>query len=198
MKKLSVFAACFAVMLFLSTVSFAQPGVILDVNSPPTVVPELTVEAIVTDAPSPIQHTAACPCQQHTTAGQVLPFGYPPYPTAGGYPAYGIPYSYPRAARRAARLAQPPVQPYPLPAPGSVPAAPFAYAPAHPIQTPLQGTIGIGDFPPVPACPPGQPTVFYRPTPIKNFLAMLTAPRPYIGYDPYAGYPPYPGYIPPQ
>lgn len=191
MKKLSSLVSCFAAVLILNTVSFAQP----DVNAPPQSVPELTVESIIADAPCPHQHAATCPCCQ-STASQVLPFGCPPYPSIGGYPAYGVPYSYPRAARRAARLAPPQFQPYPLPAPGSVPAAPFAYAP-HTTHVPIQGTIGLGDVPAVPVCPP-QPTVFYRPTPIKNFIAMLTAPRPYIGYDPYAGYPPYPGYIPPQ
>lgn len=105
-------------------------------------------------------------------APQVLPFGYPPYPMAvDGSPAYGIPYSYPRTPRRlGSRFAPPPSQPHPLPpVPGVVPAAPVA-----------------------------QPTVVYRPTPIRNFFTLMTAPRPYLGYDPYAGYPPFPGYLPPQ
>jgi hypothetical protein len=61
---------------------------------------------------------------------------------------------------------------------------------------PLQGTLGV---PPAVAGPqPVAPTVFYRPTPVKNFVNLMTAPRPYIGYNPYAGYPPFPGYLPPQ
>lgn len=184
MKKLLVLVSCFAAVLVLGKVSFAQ--LVADAQ------PELTVEAIAADAPCP-----------HSAVPQVLPFGYPPYATVGAYPAYGVPYSYPRAARRAARMNPlPQFQPYPLPAPGAVPAAPFAYAPpmvAPPMtmgQVPqLQETLGAC---PAPACPPMQPQVFYRPTPIRNFVTMLSAPRPYIGYDPYVGYPPFPGYIPPQ
>jgi hypothetical protein len=165
MKKLLVLVSCFVVLVVLSKVSFAQS----DESAAPTPTP-LSVEAIVADAPAP---------------PQVLPFGYPPYPTVGGHPAYGIPYSYPRTQQRRflSRLAPPPYQPCPLPAPGSMPGPQ------------LQETLGA--IPPAQA-EPQKPTVYYRPTPVKNFMALITAPRPYIGYNPYAGYPPFPGYIPPQ
>ena len=182
MKRLFVPVSCFAVVLILSKISFAQPQGDALVDDPP----KLSVESITADPLGPV-------------ASQVLPFGYPPYPTVGGYPAYGIPYSYPRAPRRfAARLMGPPPQPHPLPVPGAVPGPPVP--PTFPPTImgevpPLQETLGA--IPAVPP-PPGQPTVFYRPTPFRNFMTLLTAPRPYIGYDPYAGYPPFPGYIPPQ
>ena len=102
-----------------------------------------------------------------------LPFGVMPYPTdIAGHPAYGAPYSYPRTPRRlGGRLSPPPFQPQPLPA--------------------------IGAVMPAPACPP-QPVVVYRPTPVKNFVSLLTAPRPYVAYDPYAVYPAHPLYVPVQ
>ena len=158
MKKLAVSVSCLAVILILSKVSFAQSSEIHVHADAPVV---LSVDDIVGTARTPVHAHAA----QHA-----VPFGYPPYPTVGGNPAYGVPYSYPRSQRRlGARLNPPAMQPYPLPhAPGAL------------------DTV------------PAQPTVFYRPTPIRNFMTMLTAPRPYIGYDPYVGYPPYPGYIPPQ
>ena len=149
MKKLLILVSCFAVILVLSNVSFAQE------------------DAAVGTATAG-SHAPDCPQAS-------LPFGYPPYPTVSGNPAYGIPYSYPRAPRRlGSRLTPPAIQPHQLPAfPTAQPEAP-----------------GVA--------PHGQPTVFYRPTPIRNFMTLISAPRPYIGYDPYAGYPPYPGYIPPQ
>lgn len=184
MKKFFVLISCFAAMLMFSKVSFAQSA-----DEPQ---PELSIEALAADASNSLP-----------TTPQVLPFGYPPIPSVGEYPAYGVPYSFPRAARqrRAARISPPQYQPYPLPAPGAVPAAPFVHAPqmvAPPMAMgqvpPLQETLGAV---PGPVCPPVPPTVFYRPTPIRNFITMLSAPRPYIGYDPYVGYPPFPGYIPP-
>jgi hypothetical protein len=180
MKKLFILVSCFAMVLILSKVSFAQP----DEDAPGYAQSQLSVEKIVAEADAP-------------TAHQVLPFGYPPYPTVDGYPAYGIPYSYPRAQRRlGSRLGSPrSFKPYALPAPGAVlasPAAPTAVPPMVMGQVPpMQETLGA-----VPT--PGQPTVFYRPTPIKNFMTLMASPRPYIGYDPYAGYPPFPGYAPPQ
>jgi hypothetical protein len=154
MKKVLFLISCFAVVFVLSNVSFAQPAS-----------PQLTVAGIVADG-------GAVPA---APAPQMVPFGYPPYATAAnGYPAYGVPYSYPRGFRRQSRLSPPPVQPYPLPAPG--------------LPVPLVGQPGGT-----------QPQVYHRPTPIKNFITLLASPRPYIGYDPYAGgYPPFPGYQPPQ
>jgi len=185
MKKLFVLVSCLAVVLILSKMSFAQSNE----DAPGHASSHLSVEAVVAGAEAP----------------QVLPFGYPPYPTVGGYPAYGIPYSYPRGLRTpraprrlAARLTP---QPYPLPTPSAVPGAVSPFAPpmtAPPMVRgqvpPLQETLGV--VPPAPSSE--QPTVFYRPTPIRNFMTLMAAPRPYIGYDPYAGYPPFPGYIPPQ
>jgi hypothetical protein len=172
MKKLSIFVSCFAAVLILSKVSFAQSDEVAD-PAP------LSTESIIAEP------TPAVP--------QTLPFGYPPYPTVGGYPAYGIPYSYPRAPRRlGARFSPPPYRSHPLPAPGVQPmvAPPMTMGQVPP----LQGTIGT--LPP--SASQGSPTVFYRPTPVRNFMMLMTAPRPYIGYDPYAGYPPFPGYVPPQ
>lgn len=171
MKKLLVFTSCVAVVFLLSKVSFAQEAVETETQV-------LTVETVVAEPEVPPQ-------------AQALPFGYPPYPTVGGNPAYGVPYSYPRQPRRfGARLApRAQYKPYPLPAPGAVPGAfPPVANPAPPMYRgeipPLQGTLGV------PAAAPGTPaapTVFHRPTPIKNFMSLLTAPRPYIGYNPYGG-----------
>ena len=195
MKKLFVLISCFAVVLVMSKTSFAQESV-----APLPNVSELSLEDIIGEARTPM-------------VPQAVPFGSPPYPMVDGYPAYGIPYSYPRGAMRAARQAQrprrfagrlapPPYQPYALPAPGILPgmvpppvAPPPVVAPGVFGEIPCQETLGA--VPAVPA-PLGPPNVYYRPTPIKNFMTLMTAPRPYIGYDPYAGYPPFPGYVPPQ
>ena len=174
MKKLSVLASFFAIALVMSHVSFAQS--VEEKLTPPATSVCPGLPAATADQQHPSPHTVA--------------FGYPPFPsTAEGYPAYGAPYSYPRATRRAnrtARLAPPQFQPHPLQAPA------HAFVSNAPVAT--QPVAVPADRP----YPPGQPTVFYRPTPIKNFMSMITAPRPYIGFDPYAGYPPFPGYIPPQ
>ena len=174
MKKLLVLASCVAVILIFSNVSFAE-------------------ETAPAEAAAVAAHAPDCP--------QTLPFGYPPYPSVGGYPAYGVPYSYPRAPRRPGGRFAPPAQyqPYPLPAPGAVqPAFPPVANPIPPTfrnraLPPRQGVIGA--VPPA-AGQPGQPNVFYRPTPIKNFMTMVSAPRPYIGYDPYAGLPLAPAFEP--
>ena len=168
MKKISVLVSCVAVILILSKVSFAQSDVVPAQADAP-----LSIEDIIGKAHTP--HSAP-------VTPQVLPFGYPPYPTVDGNPAFGVPYSYPRTPRRfgggglRARLAPPTMQPHPLP------------------PVPMMHHEGPGAVPMIPE----EPVVFYRPTPIKNFVMLLSAPRPYIGYDPYAGYPPFPGYIPPQ
>jgi hypothetical protein len=169
MKKTLIFVSCVVAVLVLSQAGFAQfdeVSVLTDVQ------PLLSIEDIVGTARTP-HHAPAAP--------HVLPFGYPPYPTVDGNPAFGVPYSYPRAQRRfggglRARLALSPFQPHPLP------------------PVPAMYPEGPGTVPMIPE----QPVVFYRPTPVKNFMMMLSAPRPYMGYDPYAGYPPFPGYIPPQ
>lgn len=190
MKKLFVLVSCFAVTLVLSKVNFAQTHEVpahlqTEISSPA----ELSVDDIVGEARS-----VAVP--------QMLPFGVPPYPAVGGYPAYGVPYSYKRAMRPrrlAGRFAPPPHVPYPLPAPGAVPGAMPPPAALPPIMGPVPPCQEmLATVPPFPPAPEGPPAVFYRPTPVKNFMTLISAPRPYIGYDPYVGYPPFPGYIPPQ
>jgi len=185
MKKLLILVSCLAVILVVSKVCFAQEVAVEPL--PELQLPELVVEDIA-DPGVPY----------------ALPFGYPPYPSVGAYPAYGVPYSYPRTAPRrpGARFAPPQqYQPYPLPTPGAVQGAvPPVANPVPPMYRgrtlpPVQGTLGVA---PPDAGQPGQPTVFYRPTPVRNFMTLMSAPRPYIGYNPYAGYPPFPGYIPPQ
>ena len=181
MKKLFVIIALFTVALILSKASFTQ-------------VEEASIEADTSTV-----HVHAEPVHVHVEATvdepigvarslpvpQVLPFGYPPYPAVGGYPAFGAPYSYPRGIRRTGRFAQPAMPSYP------VQAQPLFLKRVPPLQETLATT------PPV-ETPQGEPTIFYRPTPIRNFFTLIASPRPYIGYDPYAGYPPFPGYIPPQ
>jgi len=188
MRKVFVFVSCVTVVLILSKVSFAESA-----ETPSAEPSQLSVESIVAEV-QPGGATIWRPAAPHA-----LPFGYPPYPSIDGHPAYGVPYSYPRAPRRlGSRLAPPvPYQPHPLPALGAAPGV--SPPPTQPMvrgQAPMrQGVLGVA---PASGVPMGQPTVVYRPTPIKNFMTLITAPRPYIGFDPYAGYPPFPGYIPPQ
>ena len=196
MKKVFVLVSCFAVVFILSTVSFAQSE---EAEAPAPEESQLSVEDIVGEAHSQ-DARVWLPAYY-----QVLPFGYPPYPSSvSGHPAYGIPYSYPKAPRRLGnRFAPPSYQPHPLPVPGVVagalppPAPPMVAPPMVMGQMPQhQGTLAVQA--PAYATPQGQPMVVYRPTPVKNFVTLMSSPRPYIGYNPYAGYPPYPGYIPPQ
>jgi len=184
MKKLLILTSCFAVIFMMSKVSFAQE----DATNPAA-------------APEPVgiaSHVPSCP--QAT-----LPFGYPPYPTVGQHPAFGIPYSYPRAPRRptGGRFAPPTAQqyqPYPLPPPGAVPGAVAPVAGPIPptfrnrLLPPRQGTFGA--VPPPVADIPGPPAVVHRPTPVRNFMTLMSAPRPYIGYDPYAGPSLAPAFVP--
>jgi hypothetical protein len=79
MKKLLVTVSCFAAVLVLSKVSFAQMA-----GQPHT---ELNFASIIASAP---------------------PAFSPYHPSAGAYPAHGIHNSSPRAARRASRLNPPP------------------------------------------------------------------------------------------
>jgi len=193
MKKVFVLVSCFAVVLILSKMSFAE-----STDAPVSEQLQLSVERIVAEV-QPDGVTIWRP-----VAPRALPFGYPPYPSVDGKPAYGIPYSYPRAPRRlGSRFAPPPFQPHPLPVPGAVPGA--VQPPVPPMVAPpmvmgqmpkRQGVLGVAQ--PAPAGSPEQPTVLYRPTPVRNFMTLMMSPRPYIGYDPYAGYPPFPGYQPPQ
>jgi len=197
MKKMFVLVSCVAVVFILSKVSFAEP------EDAPVFEPSLLS---VANLVGEVQEDGTTVWRQATpqTTSQALPFGFPPYPTTiEGHPAYGIPYSYPRAPRRLAnlgsRFAPPPMQPHPLPEPGSMPGATFVHVPpmvAPPMvmgqRQPLQGVLGAARS--VPA-DPARPTVVYRSTPIRNFMTLISAPRPYIGYDPYAGH--HPGVLPP-
>ena len=195
MKKAFVLISCFAVVLILSKVSFAQPA---GAPAPPQV--QLSVERIVAE-PQADGTTVWRPA-----APQALPFGYLPYPTVDGRPAFGVPYSFPRTQPRRLgnRLAPPPVpfQPHPLPVPGATPgvvpvqAPPMVAPPMTMGQMPQrQGVLGVAS---ARQAGPQRPIVVHRPTPVRNFMALMTAPRPYIGYDPFAGYPPFPGYVPPS
>jgi len=196
MKKVFVLVSCFAVVLILSKMSFAQPA---GAPAPPQV--QLSVERIVAE-PQPDGTTIWRPA-----APQALPFGYLPYPTVDGRPAFGIPYSFSRTPapprRFGNRLAPPPVpfQPHPLPVPGAAPGVvpppvpPIVAPPMTMGQVPQrQGVLGVARSAPAVQ---QQPTVVHRPTPVRNFLSLMTAPRPYIGYDPFAGHPS-PGHIPQQ
>ena len=201
MKKLFVFTVCFAAVIVLSNVSFSQSDEAVGHAHAQS---QLSVDNIVAGTGAGV-----IPLLPHSP--QALPFGVPPYPmTPSGHPTYGVPYAYPQAPqaprsprRLFSRLGAPrEVQPYPLPTPGAVPGpmtppTPPMFAPPMTLGEipPQQGMIAT--VPPVPVI--GQPTVVHRPTPIKNFRALMFSPRPYIGYDPYvAGYPPFPGYQPPQ
>ena len=193
MKKLFVFVSCFSVVFMLNNVSVAQS-------------PDAT--GFARTQPLSAAHIAA---QAQAVPHQALPFGYAPYPTVDGMPAYGIPYSFPRERRAIvrgqilqrpmfARLAPPPHQPMMLPTPGSAPGPQIL--PEHPpmVAPPLTfGQVpqmqGMVAATPVPA---GPPVVVHRPTPFRNAKTLLFAPRPYLGYDPYAGFPPFPGYLPPH
>ncbi|MCL2004852.1 MAG: hypothetical protein FWG73_01695 [Planctomycetaceae bacterium] len=125
-----------------------------------------------------------------------LPFGCPPYPSVDGMPAYGVPYSYARVRqprRLGSRLAPPAHHAYPLPAPGVTPGYTTQFVAPPMVAPPMtKGRIPARqEMLAVPAIPgqPEQPTVFYRPTPVRNFMSLIVAPRPYVGYDPYAVYP---------
>lgn len=188
MKKFLILVSCFAVVLILSKVSFAQEEVVAEPAAP-------------------------CACCYCTTSA--LPFAYPPYPAQRGFgnkfaarrslppqvlpqvEPVAFPYPYgvsdlkPLAVRRAARLAPQP-QPYPVavPVPAALPGppapvAPLAYAPA-PSSMNTHGPVGQT----------GQKNALFQrsgaPMSI-NFLSLVRAPR-----DPYAGYSFYPAPVQPQ
>ena len=192
MKKLFVLVSCLAVTLVLSKVSVAQsneaPGLAHSQSA-------LSAADIVARANAP---------------AEAFPFGFPPYPTVDGMPAFGIPYSYPRGMREArtprfqrplfSRFAPPPHHPVALPTPGFAPGPrmPQAQQIVAPPMTMGQVPQMEGVVTAVPAVAE-MPVVVHRPTPIRNFRALMFAPRPYLGFDPYAaGFPPFPGYLPPM
>jgi len=184
MKKLFVLVSCFAVLLVLSNVSFAQEGVAAEgapcvCCSCPAVAPALSFAY----PPYPAQKTfggrlatltsrCALAPKAPVCPQQVLPFPAPPQAYTGC--PYGTPALNPRAVRRAVRLAP---QPYAFLPPGVAVAPPVA--PPVPILAPA----------PVPQFPVAQMgdsnRVFQRVggAPVINFLSIVRAPR-----DPYAGY----------
>ena len=175
LTKSHIFLPCIVAVFLLNQSTFVQAE---DAPEP------LTVAGIVADS-----------ANAESEGPQYVPFGYVPYPAVNNMPAYGIPYSFPRQRqlRRLGRLTPPPPQAYPLPQPGVLPgyagpvAAPPMVAPPFSMgQMPvMQETLNV----PAAAQAPAEPTVFFRPTPIRNFISLLVAPRPYVGYDPYAVYP---------
>jgi hypothetical protein len=83
------------------------------------------------------------------------------------------------------RAAQGNVPPY-----GYLQPAPYGVPQQSPPQAVANVAPGQGISAPYGGYPyGGQPQVTYRPTPVKNFFALVRAPRPYIGYDPYAPLP---------
>ena len=182
MKKLSILVACFAVLLVLSNVSFAQEDVVVA--------------------------TVPCACCTCGAVAPALPFAYPAPKAFGGklaacpvlahqapsYPPQALPFAPPAqkpfAARRAARFAQP--QPFAVPgmfAPPVAP-APVAFAPGFapaPVAAPV---------PQYPAAQMGNSNKVLQHVggaPVINMFSVVRGPR---AYDPYTGY--YPSYAYPQ
>ena len=186
MKKLSILVSCFAVLLVLSNVSFAQEEVA--VAAPCTCTCSACGAATLPFAypsycPAPkfgsrlSALVPKCPLASHASPcpPQALPIPAPPASVAQP----GAPAVRPFAARRAARLALQPQLP-PLPPPGMLvppPPGPAFYPPAALPQYP---NAQMGDSNKVLQHVGGAPVI--------NFLSVVRAPRPYGPYDPYAGY----------
>ena len=214
MKKLFVLVSCFAVLLVLSNVSFAQEAVAVEA-SPCTCccTCDMVAPAPFAYPPFPV-YPAPKPfgCKlanfkRGALAPQALPFppqAMPFPPQAVPFPAppevayyHGAPPVRPLAARRAARLAmQPHPQPIPMgfAPPTFAPPAPPAFAPAPPAFVPApapfqqQSVTSMGDLNRVHQRYGGAPTI--------NLMSIVRgAPR---GYDPYAGYYPVYGYPQPE
>ena len=194
MKKLFVLVSCFAVLLVLSNVSFAQEEVAVEVA------PCTCGAAALSDAlpfaypyyPAPRgglgDRLAAlkgkCPLAQKNPAFPPVPpqaMSSPMPPQAfAGYPV-GAPDMRPLAARRAARLAQQlqPYPPYQFPVAGTpqgVPFAPPAFVPGQP-PVPMIPATQMGDANKVLQRAGGSPVV--------NFMSIVRAPQQ---YPPYGGY----------
>ena len=155
MKKLFVLVPCFAVLLFLGNMSFAQEAAAIDAEVPP------------------------CTCQAGAPA---LPFVYPGYQPAVSGRIVTIlgkrsetRATKERGARRAARLAH---QPLPGPVPTMFPpgfvSAPLTGAAAGVVPQ-LPGNL-MGDANKV------YQRASVGGAPVINFLSVVRAPRPY--YDP--------------
>jgi len=196
MKKLMILVSCFALILILSKMSFAQ-----DVD--------VVVEPV---PPCSCSHCAATPPVLPFAAPYPIPYPYPykpyphrigglPYPPAVGPAVAPYPYEVASlktriAARRAARLA----------AKSLLAPAPVAVAPPAPVA------VAPPDLPaPDAAAIPGNGQVVQTgkwnslrqrtgDAPVINFMSIVRAPRePYAGYYPYpmpAPYPPMPHHPP--
>ena len=187
MKKLFVLVSCFAVLLFVSNVSFAQEGVAVEAV-PCTccctcgVVAPAFAFAYSPHAPKIASHRlgglrARCAVATPFPAPAVM---LPASPHLHPAFLHAAPDARPFAVRRAARTAAP--QPilqqfasFPVAAaPPAAPAAPvFLPAPAPPVQSPM-----IGDFNRVHQRVGGAPVI--------NFMSIVRAPRPYV--NPYAAH----------
>ena len=178
MKKLFVLVSCFALLLLLSNVSFAQEAVAEDSHCAcctcGAVAPAFPFAHPQYVAPkafgSRLAHLPKCPL---ASKGAVAPVAAMPLP-----PAYAAPAPDARlfAARRAARLAQP-LPPFP---PAVAPVPPM-YAPpmyAAPGAAPQFPAAQMGDGNKVLQRAGGAPTI--------SFFSIVRSPRP--AYDPYAAY----------
>jgi len=210
MKKLSVFVSCFAVLLVLSNVSFAQEEVVVE-DTP------CTCCAAHAAAPLPFAYPPYYPAP-HAFGGklaalksrcalakapvfpppavfppQAMPLPAPLPQAYAGYP-YGAPAMGPFAARRAARLAAQSFAPQPfVPQPfvGVPPVAPVA----PPAFVPAPDAAGMVGFPQLPVNTMGSGNKVYQRAsvggaPVINFMSVVRAPypqHPYAGY--YQGYP---------
>ena len=221
MKKLFVLVSCFAVLLVLSNVSFAQEAAVAVEGAPcacctctavapaPFAYPPFPVYSAYQPAPKVLGAKCALK-SKNTFAPYALPFPPQalPVPQALPMPApafVGYPYAppvKPFAARRAARLAaQPMPAPMPAPIPGLMPAPGFAVAP------PMAGApAGAPGFAPAPNPFPQQPSNYMGDlnkvnqrvggAPVINLFSVVRAPRGPFDPNPYTGY--YPAYGYPQ
>ncbi|MDR3232676.1 MAG: hypothetical protein LBT46_03245 [Planctomycetaceae bacterium] len=166
---------------------------------------ELSLETVTGDAgaaelqepgavPAPYPYAYQPPCGY-------APFGYPPYAAYGQNPSsFRDRIKQRRSERYFERALRPAFYPADLPPydasglaiPAQIPAEAAAAVPAE-AATPAVAAVRHIPAPyavpqPAPYGYPGggQPVTVYRPSPARNFLSLLHAPRPYIGYDPYA------------
>lgn len=179
MKKLLVFASCVVAILAVSSVSFAQEGLVESEVATP------------------------CPCSAAPVVPAPAPFAYPAYPpvparhfgvrraakfaalTAPVAVPNAVPYPYsvadlkPRAVRRAARLAAAQsyaAMPMPMPAPGPMVVG------APPVIAPPDKSAAYG-----PVEQAGKRNISLQRSgttgPVINFLSIVRTPNnPYVGY----------------
>ena len=193
MKKLFLLISCFAVVLVLSNVSFAAEEAAA-CPAAPCVCSNCDCAAFPFDYPPQrffggkfAAFAGKCPLGHR--APQALPCFEPCAPEACAPAPYPYPYSnaYLRAVRRVARLAPPPVMPYPVPAPRAMavprprmmappPVAAAAAPPAMPTFAANVGQTGKINYMSQKAS-----------APVINFLSVVRG-GPRSPYDPYAGY----------